>query len=185
MVEDCQRLEGLVDNVLEAGRLSQQSRKMKHVRTNLSADLQEYLDELKPMFQRYDLKLTTAIEPDIYAKTDYHALRRVVTALADNAIKYSPPGRRSLSVSLQRANSGCELRFSDNGVGIARHEQEQVFERFYRTGEEKTRSVKGTGIGLFLVKQIVREHGGSVMIESEGQDKGTTFVIKLPSENAA
>ncbi len=183
MLEDCQRLEGLVDNVLEAGRLSRQSRRMKRVRTNLSADLKEYLEELQPLFVRYDLKLTTEIEPDIYAGTDYHAMRRVVTALADNAIKYSPQGRRALQVSLKPTQRGCELRFSDNGVGVEKHEQEKVFERFYRTGEEKTRSVKGTGIGLFLVKQIVEEHGGSVRIESEGRDRGTTFVITLPREN--
>lgn len=184
MLEDCQRLEGMVDNVLEAGRLSRQARKMKLIRTNLSTDLHEYLEELQPMFQRYDLKTETSIEPGIHAKTDYHAMRRVVTALADNAIKYSHPDRKELIISLKKVNSECEMRFDDKGVGIERDEQERVFERFYRTGEEKTRSVKGTGIGLFLVKQIVNEHGGSVRIESEGRDRGTSIIIRLPIDNS-
>lgn len=186
MLDDCSRLEGLVDNVLEAGRLSRRGHKVNLVVANLSHDLDEYIEELRPMFERHKLKLTAKIEPDLIVKSDYHALRRVVTALIDNAVKYSPENNRVLDITAQRdGERWCEISFADQGVGVDKEEQKKVFERFYRTGEEKTRSVKGTGIGLFLVKQIVSEHHGSVELYSEGAGTGSRFVIRLPLANGS
>ncbi len=180
MLDDCARLEGLVDNVLEAGRLSQRGHHANLVETDLSGDLREYVDGLRPLLERHKMKVSLELDPELPVKTDYHALRRVVTALVDNAIKYSPEDRRELTITARRENSNVVLRFADRGQGVERHELKKVFERFYRSSMENTRSVKGTGIGLFLVKQIVTEHGGSVVLESEGADKGSTFVIRLP-----
>lgn len=185
MLDDCERLEGLVDNVLEAGRLSQRGHRAKLVETNLSNDLVEYLEGLQALIDRHKMKLTLDLEKELIVKTDYHALRRVVTALVDNAIKYSPEVRRRLSISARRRGDQAELLFVDEGVGVEKHELKKVFERFYRTGMENTRSVKGTGIGLFLVKQIVTEHGGTVELYSEGRDRGCTFRIRLPLEKVA
>ncbi len=180
MLDDCARLEGLVDNVLEAGRLSQRGHHANLVDTNLSSDLVEYLDGLKPLLERHKMSVNLDYDFDLPVKTDYHALRRVVTALVDNAIKYSPEDRRKLTITARRENGEVILRFADCGQGVERDELKKVFERFYRSGSENSRSVKGTGIGLFLVKQIVTEHGGSVALESEGADKGSTVVIRLP-----
>ena len=181
MIDDCGRLEGLVDNVLEAGRFSRRGHQAKLVISNLSDDLAEYIEEMTPMIERYKMKLTTQIDSDLIVKSDYHALRRVVTALIDNAIKYSPENRREMSIAARKISGrSCEITFTDQGVGVEKSEQRKVFERFYRTGEENTRSVKGTGIGLFLVKQIVSEHRGKVELKSEGLNKGSKFIITLP-----
>lgn len=181
MIDDCNRLEGLVDNVLEAGRFSRRGHQAKLVLSNLSNDLAEYIEEMRPMVERYKMKLTTEIEPELNVKSDYHAMRRVVTALIDNAIKYSPDNRREMTITARKISArSCEIIFADQGVGVEKSEQHKVFERFYRTGEENTRSVKGTGIGLFLVKQIVSEHFGKVELRSEGLNKGSQFRIELP-----
>jgi len=181
MIDDCNRLEGLVDNVLEAGRFSRRGHQAKLVSSNLSNDLAEYIEEMRPMMERYKMKLTTEIEPELTVKSDYHAMRRVVTALIDNAIKYSPENRREMTITARKISGRkCEIVFADSGVGVEKSEQHKVFERFYRTGEENTRSVKGTGIGLFLVKQIVSEHRGEVELKSEGLNKGSQFRIELP-----
>ncbi len=181
MLDDCSRLEGLVDNVLEAGRFSRRGHQAKLVESNLSNDLQEYIEEMRAMTDRYKMKVTTEIEPELIVKSDYHALRRVVTALIDNAIKYSKEGQRELTISARKAgNRSVKIIFADKGVGVAKSEQHKVFERFYRTGDEITRSVKGTGIGLFLVKQIVSEHRGTVELKSEGTGTGSQFIITLP-----
>jgi len=185
MLDDCQRLERLVDNVLEAGRLTRQSHHLKLSPANLSADLAEYLEELHPLIERSHLKLTTDIEPDLCVRADYQAMRRVVSALVDNAIKYSPETRRELTITGKRSGNRCVLAFADRGVGIEPHERHKIFDRFYRTGMESTRSVKGTGLGLFLVKEIVAEHGGSVEVHSDGPDCGSSFVITLPLEKQA
>jgi two-component system, OmpR family, sensor histidine kinase CiaH len=185
MLDDCRRLELLVDNVLEAGRLTRQSHHLKLSPANLSADLAEYFEELHPLAERNRLKLTTDIEPDICIRSDYQAMRRVISALVDNAIKYSPETRRELTITAKRVGNQCQLVFADRGVGIEPHERSRIFDRFYRTGMESTRSVKGTGLGLFLVKEIVAEHGGSVEVNSDGLDCGSTFVITLPLEMQA
>lgn len=184
MIDDCNRLEGLVDNVLEAGRFSRRGHEAKLVASNLSNDLAEYLEEMRPMLERYKAKLEVNIDPDLMVKSDYHALRRVATALIDNAIKYSPENRRELAVVARRVSPRkCEVTFADKGVGVEKTEQKKVFERFYRTGEENTRSVRGTGIGLFLVKQIISEHHGTVELKSEGTGTGSRFIITLPLVN--
>ncbi len=182
MLEDCQRLERLVDNVLEAGRLSRHSHHLKLAPANLSADIEEYLEELRPLIERSHLKLSVNIESDLNVRSDYQAMRRVVSALVDNAIKYSPENRRELTITAKRVGHKCRLTFADRGVGIAREEQDNIFNRFYRTGTENTRTVKGTGLGLFLVKEIVTEHDGAVEVKSDGLDQGSTFVITLPLE---
>ncbi len=180
MLDDCARLEGLVDNVLEAGRIGTRGHHANLVETNLATDLREYIEDLQPHLDRYQMQISAEIGPELPVRTDYHALRRVVTALVDNAIKYSPEHRRHLTITARRIGRAVEVAFADQGIGIERYEIKKVFDRFYRTGEESTRSVKGTGIGLFLVRQIVTEHGGAVEARSEGLDKGTTFIIKLP-----
>jgi len=185
MLDDCRRLEWLVDNVLEAGRLTRQSHHLKLSPANLSADLAEYLEELHPLIERSHLRLTTNLEPDLCVRSDYQAMRRVISALVDNAIKYSPEARRELTITAKRTSNRCVLAFADRGVGIEPHERVRIFDRFYRTGMESTRSVKGTGLGLFLVREIVAEHGGSVEVHSDGPDKGSTFVITLPLEKQA
>ncbi len=184
MLDDCNRLEGLVDNVLEAGRFSRRGHQAKLVVSNLSNDLAEYIEQMQPMIDRYKMKLDISVEPDLTIRSDYHALRRVVTALIDNAIKYSPEDRRELTIRARRLpGRRCEIEFADKGVGVDKSEQSRVFERFYRTGEENTRSVRGTGIGLFLVKQIISEHRGTVELKSEGTNMGSRFVITLPLVN--
>ena len=184
MLDDCSRLEGLVDNVLEAGRLSRRGHQAKLVESNLSNDLLDYIEEMRPMTERYKMKVVADIEPELRIKSDFHALRRVVTALIDNAIKYSPENRREMTITARKSGARTvEIIFADKGVGVAKMEQGKVFERFYRTGNENTRSVKGTGIGLFLVKQIISEHRGTVELKSEGSDMGSQFVIRLPLVN--
>jgi signal transduction histidine kinase len=180
MLDDCRRLELLVDNVLEAGRLTRQSHHLRLSPANLSADIAEYIEELHPLIERNHLKLTIDIETDLCVQTDYQALHRVFSALVDNAIKYSPEARRELAITAKRVGDKCILAFADRGVGIEPHECRRIFDRFYRTGMESTRSVKGTGLGLFLVKEIVAEHGGNVEVHSDGPDCGSTFVITMP-----
>jgi signal transduction histidine kinase len=111
---------------------------------------------------------------------DAEELRTAVSNLIDNAVKYSPGGVR-ISVELDVPDAEhVVLRVRDHGVGIPPHELKRIFKRFYRVTHRSLAGVKGTGLGLFIVRSIARKHGGQVFAQSEGLGKGTTVTLALP-----
>jgi signal transduction histidine kinase len=100
--------------------------------------------------------------------------------LIENAVKYSGESP-SIVVDVETPNiDTVMLRVRDNGVGIARNELKRIFKRFYRVQSTATGKVKGTGLGLFIVRSIARRHGGDAFAESEGEGRGSTFTLRLP-----
>jgi two-component system sensor histidine kinase SenX3 len=111
---------------------------------------------------------------------DPEELRTAVSNLLDNAVKYSPDGVH-ISVELDASDEEqVVLRVRDRGVGIPEQELKRIFKRFYRVTQRSLSQVKGTGLGLFIVRSIVRKHGGRVFAQSEGAGKGTTVIVELP-----
>jgi signal transduction histidine kinase len=181
MIEDCDRLEMLIDNVLEAGHFSKAGYKLNLSPSNLSSDLNDYLEAATPLVERYHGRIERDVKEGLSARTDYQALRRAFTALIDNALKYSPAGKKKIvTVHASRQNTFNEIRIRNEGQGIAASEKEKIFERFYRVGDESTRVISGTGLGLFLVKEVIEAHKGKIFVESEGVNEGATFVVRLP-----
>jgi signal transduction histidine kinase len=111
---------------------------------------------------------------------DPEELRTAVSNLLDNAVKYSPDGVH-ISVELDTSNEErVVLRVQDQGVGIPEQELKRIFKRFYRVTQRSLSQVKGTGLGLFIVRSIARKHGGRVFAQSEGSGRGTTVTLELP-----
>jgi signal transduction histidine kinase len=111
---------------------------------------------------------------------DAAALETAMLNLLDNAVKYS---RDSVHVEIGLARNGdgqAHLRVRDHGIGMSRAHIAFIFNRFYRIGSEVRRSRPGTGLGLFIVKSVVRAHRGTISAESAGPDKGSTFTVTLP-----
>jgi signal transduction histidine kinase len=111
---------------------------------------------------------------------DAAALETAVLNLLDNAVKYSKEGA-AIEVEVGKHGDGqAHLRVRDHGVGMSRAHIAFIFNRFYRIGTEVRRSRPGTGLGLFIVKSVVKGHHGTVSAESAGQDRGSVFTITLP-----
>ena len=109
---------------------------------------------------------------------DREAIARSLLNLVNNALKYSKD-RKYIGVSLYRSDTRVNLEVQDRGMGIPRNEQEKIFEKFYRCGDALVHNIKGSGLGLSLVRHIARAHGGDVLVES-APEKGSKFTIALP-----
>ena len=109
---------------------------------------------------------------------DEQSLRQVLDNLLDNAIKYTPECG-TVSVVLTSKDGNAIFMVSDNGVGISKHDQSRIFERFYRVDKVRSRGLGGTGLGLAIVKHIAEQHGGQIEVKSDAE-KGSTFILTLP-----
>lgn len=184
MLSDSDRLLNTVEQVLQAGRAREKQKSLKSTEVSLNEMLAESIDTV---LRRHHLKPEaikfTAPDDEIRVMGDRDGLQSVMVNLLDNAVKYSG-GTPKISVRLKNStlNNKAEIYFRDSGVGLAPGDVKRVFKRFYRAQNSSALNVKGTGLGLFIVKSIVEQHGGKVRAESRGEGKGTTFVVQLPKK---
>jgi signal transduction histidine kinase len=121
--------------------------------------------------------IRTSIEDAVSVTADRDRLRQVLANLIDNAVKYTPAGGQ-VTVSARREGGAVRLEVRDTGTGISAHDLPRIWERLYRGDQSRTE--RGLGLGLSLVRAIVTAHGGTVAVESE-VGRGSTFVIELPA----
>lgn len=111
-------------------------------------------------------------------EADKMGLTSVFLNLMENAVKYAK-GEAHIKLKVQQKAQAVEVQMADNGIGISDEEKDRIFDKFYRVGSEDTRTTKGTGLGLFIVKEIIKAHGGSISV-LDNQPQGTIFKISLP-----
>jgi two-component system sensor histidine kinase SenX3 len=182
MLEDTDRLLGTVEQVLRAGEVRQRSARKNWQEVNFSAIIRENLELTRLRHKLPAKELHFGVEPpgSITLLGNLEQLRTAVANLLENAIKYSGTQREIVVDILTPNLDTVLLRVRDNGVGIPRPELKRIFKRFYRVPSRGAEQVKGTGLGLFIVRSIARRHGGDVYAESEGEGRGSTFTIRLP-----
>jgi signal transduction histidine kinase len=182
MLEDTDRLLGTVEQVLRAGEVRQRNARRNWQQVDFSAIIHECLDLARLRHELTSDALRFGSEPDspITLLGNQDELRTAVANLMENAVKYSG-SRPAIVVDVLTPDIDTVLlRVRDNGVGIPNAELKRIFKRFYRVQSPSTGQVKGTGLGLFIVRSIVRRHGGDAFAESEGEGRGSTFTIRLP-----
>ena len=181
MLEDADRLLGTVEQVLKAGevRHSAKDNRREVDFTSLVREAVE-LARLRHALPREALHFGAEPAEQIKVMGDPVELRTAVANVIENAVKYTRP-QRDIRVDLLASGlDSTVLRVTDNGVGIARSELKRIFKRFYRVPGRTSDRVKGTGLGLFIVRSIVRRHGGKITAESGGEGRGSVFTIRLP-----
>ncbi|MBX5496414.1 MAG: HAMP domain-containing histidine kinase [Bryobacteraceae bacterium] len=180
MLEDSDRLLATIEQVLRTGRVSPSSRKLHFTKIHFQEVLQECLNRARTLHQIPPEAITYHPGPRIDIRGDLDEVRAAVSNLIDNAVKYSGSVVK-VDVSVQKLGEKyLELRVSDQGVGIPKSELKRIFKRFYRVSGPAGSRVKGTGLGLFIVRSVAKRHGGRVWAESEGLGRGSTFVLQLP-----
>ena len=184
MLADNDQLLHTVEQVLRAGRLTHRNTADHRDRIQLSPLVQECIDWARA---RYHLD-AGALEFKELAEDggpaavlgDIEELRAVMTNLLDNAIKYSLQNVKVWVEAGPLDSTHAVVRVRDNGVGIPADQLKRIFRRFYRVTSRESKRVKGTGLGLFIVRSIVKRHKGRVFAESAGAGMGSTFTVELP-----
>ncbi len=181
MLQDSDRLLHLIEQVLAAGRKG--GVQFQQVLVDLKALAEECIAVTKTQRHLPDQALQMVAAPhepvDVLGDPDH--LRGAVLNLLDNAVKYS---RENVHVQVEVGKGEQDLaviRVRDQGIGIPPNETKRIFGRFYRTPWALTQRVKGTGLGLFIVAQTAKRHGGRAFAQSEGVGRGATFTLELPS----
>jgi signal transduction histidine kinase len=179
MVEDSDRLLSTIEQVLRTGRLGLSSHKPNFARVDLAEVVRASVERVRTLHRvpsgalRYESTGPTSV------LGDPEELSAAVTNLVDNAVKYSG-AQINVTVETERVDDRCFVRVRDQGPGIPKSELKRVFRRFYRVPGPLASRIKGTGLGLFIVRSVARRHGGRVWAESDGPGRGSTFALELP-----
>ena len=183
MLADTHRLQRTVEQVLKAGVAGQRVGLQQRAPVDLAALVEEVTETARLRHHLAHDTMTVAVATPsatgIFVDGDGDELRTVVSNLLDNAVKYS---RDRVQITVEVAAPSPDtvwVRVKDRGVGIPRSHLKRVFNRFYRI-QTRGFNVKGTGLGLYIVRSIVKQHGGRVFAASEGEGQGTTFTVELP-----
>ncbi len=170
-----ERLGRLVDDMLDVSRISSGKLTMNLSKTNLSSLTQDILERFTPQFEQVGCELNAEISPDLQISADASRIEQVLTNLITNVIKYAPG--KPVHATLERVGNMGKISFQDHGRGIPSHHQERIFGRFERAATDEEAS--GLGLGLYICKQIVQQHGGRIYVESN-PGEGSKFSVELP-----
>jgi signal transduction histidine kinase len=177
--EESERLTALINNILDFSRIEAGRKEYEFRETNLADLVRTTLDSYRFQIEQHGFAFEEKISSDIPPViVDREAIARSLLNLVNNALKYSKD-QKYIGVSLYRQNTRVNLEVQDHGIGIRKDEQEKIFEKFYRCGDPLVHNIKGSGLGLSLVRHIAQAHGGEVLVES-APEKGSKFTIALP-----
>lgn len=177
IADQARRLDRMISTILDISRLERGQFSIVSAPVDLDALLQRVIAEIQPTAEHHPMLYSGPGAPALIEGDDLR-LEQVLQNILQNAIKYSPDGG-PIQVRLEQRPEEVLLSISDNGIGIPQAALDQLFTRFYRASNADPRQISGMGIGLYVVKEIVTLHGGTVSVSStEGQ--GSTFTIRLP-----
>lgn len=182
MLEDTERLNNMVENLLTANRLEQRWPLLELRHGDLSAAVTQYLQRQAAALPD-DCTLETSIEPNLLSRFDQHSIEIMLRNLLENAVLYSD-GPAHIRVTLRGEKHRCHLMVADRGRGIDPKEKKKVFRMFYR-GRRQGETIQGSGLGLFIVRTLVWRHKGKAWLESPGPGRGTKVHVVLPRSGAS
>jgi signal transduction histidine kinase len=179
MIEnESERLRYLMEQLLATAQLDRAAMRMSLEPTDLNALCRSVAESAAIRLPERVVLDTELPDEPINVIADRERLRQAVENLVDNAVKYSPDGGR-IVVDVNRVDGTGRISVRDEGIGIPPGEQQRIFEKFYRLDPGMTRGVGGSGLGLYIIREVVTQMGGDVLVDSD-LGRGSTFTISLP-----
>jgi len=176
---ESRRLNKMIDNILDFSKIEAGRKTYNFAAGDMAEVIENVLSSYRYQIINSGFDVQTNLQPDLPpVLIDRDAMAQAISNLLDNAIKYSGEVKR-LSITTETLPSDLSIEIADHGIGIPRGEQAKIFEKFYRVGNGLVHDVKGSGLGLSLVKHIIEAHKGTISVESD-VGKGSVFRILLP-----
>ena len=176
MLDDAERLTHLIDRILGAARIERRRGRYRLEHVSMRRFVEDVVEEDRHLFEKDGHRVVFEKGADARVAIDTAAMRVVLANLIENAARYSPRGS-TIRLRILRDLRSCRLDVVDSGGGLNRQDFKNVFKMFWRGDESRTR---GTGLGLYIVRSIVRDHSGKVWAISPGLGRGSTFSVRLP-----
>ena len=178
IVSETDRLSALIDDLMEIARRDSGITKVEKADANITEIINRAVTAIAPQANQKDVKLEINIPVTLMGYCDDIQIMQVVRNLVENAVKYTPSGG-TVEVGAQKSDIELVIWVKDTGIGIPHGEIDRIFERFYRVDKARSRRLGGTGLGLYIVKDIVESHGGEISIETQ-LGRGSKFIVTLP-----
>jgi PAS domain S-box-containing protein len=184
IAQESERLSRIADDILFANKLDSGQFVLGEKSVDPRELAHDVVVEMRALFaERDDISIELSVpEPVACVRADSDKLRQVLINLFDNAVKYSPNGGR-VELAVEPREAGVRIAVRDEGIGIAALEQRRIFGKFYRVDPQLARGVGGTGLGLYICRELVRRMGGRLSVSSV-EGKGSVFAIDLPAAGA-
>ena len=182
MLSDTERLSDLIDNILESSKSDPKSMQLQFALVDIVALLQETIAHHQKLFEDKQCDIQLEFKDHVKVSIDGRAMRMVFNNLIANALRYSPSGT-VLTIEVRQDQKFCIIEFIDEGFGFDKKELKKVFKKFYRVQNEETQNIEGAGLGLYISRQIIKNHKGKINVFSEGRGKGTRFMLCLPIDH--
>jgi len=179
--EGCNRLEHIIQNIIESSKLKSSKVELKKTKENLSILIKSSIQELKELSDSRNHSIELNIEENLFVYIDKEQIHEVLTNLLRNAIIYTPP-KGIITITTEIKNNFAIIAIKDTGIGFTTQEKKQVFQQFGKIKRDNLNldlGMEGSGLGLYIAKKIVETHGGEIWVESEGRNKGSTFYFSL------
>lgn len=179
MMRDAERLKNLVNSILEIASMDKKKSYRDFEVYKADETIKKIILESATQFQLKEGSIRFSGDAGCDILLDRNSIKTVFDNLVDNSIKYCNSNLQ-ITVLFKRNSKKIEIEFSDNGIGISGDQTKKIFQKFYRIYDMDIPNVKGTGLGLYVVREIIKNHKGKVYAFSEGKGKGSKFKIELP-----
>jgi len=178
MQKDTNRLNELINKILDVAKIDQKEKEYSCQVKDTTDLFKKVFDELQIQYPDINININIE-EDDSQCLLDREAILTVLKNLVDNSRKYSKEGPE-IKIKLWTTKNWIKITYIDNGIGIPAGDEKKIFNKFYRSDKKKFGKVGGSGLGLYIVKEIIKYHRGKIKATSEGIEQGTKFIIDLP-----